>query len=213
MFALYLPQGHQEYTHHIQSRNRGPWETFRRNIRAVEFCRVEGLKYSTHPGSGESCCKVTLKFLDPSSDVVGKSFDLTLPEMTGFPDFLVEKSRFDVSIDKIWTFRDKCKVWWKNEGEEDGDWWEGRIVNVKPKTAEFPDSPWEKYSVKYKSDPETHFHSPWELYETGAETHWEQPHIDDDIRDELVHAFAKLEKSGNKSQVMNDLYFPSKSSK
>lgn len=147
---------------------------------------------------------MTLKFLDPSSDVLGKSFDLTLPEMTGFPDFLVEKSRFDESISRNWTSRDKCKVWWKNEGEEDGDWWEGRIVNVKAKTVEFPDSPWERYSVKYKSDPETHFHSPWELYDTDTVTQWEQPHIDDDIRDKLVHALAKLEQSGYKPQVMND---------
>ncbi|KAL8481278.1 hypothetical protein ACS0TY_027705 [Phlomoides rotata] len=198
--VVYLRQGHQEYILHVQSRNRGPWETIKRNIRAVEFCRVEGLKYSTHPGSGESCCKVTLKFLDPSSDVVGKSFDMTLPEVTGFPDFLVEKSWYDESTKKNWTFRDKCKVWWKNEGEEDGDWWEGRIVNVKPKSLEFPDSPWERYSVKYKSDPETHFHSPWELYDTDRATNWEQPRIDDDGRKKLIHAFAKLEQSGYKSQ-------------
>ncbi|KAI3469301.1 hypothetical protein Pfo_025964 [Paulownia fortunei] len=197
--VVYLRQGHQEYISYINSRNLGPWETIKRNIRAVEFCRVEDLEYSTHPGSGESCCKMTLKFVDPSSDVVGKSFKLALPEVTGFPDFLVEKSRYDASVARNWTSRDKCQVWWKNEGEEDGSWWEGRILNVKPKSLEFPDSPWERYVVKYKSDPtETHHHSPWELYDTG--THWEQPHIDDDIRDKLIHAFAKLEQSGYKVQ-------------
>ncbi|XP_011100778.1 bromodomain and WD repeat-containing protein 3-like [Sesamum indicum] len=197
--VVYLRQGHEEYISYINSRNLGPWETIKRNIRAVEFCRVEDLEYSTHPGSGESCCKMTLKFVDPSSEVVGKSFKLTLPEVTGFPDFLVEKSRYDASMARNWTSRDKCQVWWKNEGEEDGSWWEGRILSVKPKSHEFPDSPWERYVVKYKSDPtETHHHSPWELYDTGSQ--WEQPHIDDDIREKLIHTLAKLEQSGYKVQ-------------
>ncbi|KAL0376369.1 UNVERIFIED_CONTAM: PH-interacting protein [Sesamum calycinum] len=197
--VVYLRQGHEEYISYINSRNLGPWETIKRNIRAVEFCRVEDLEYSTHPGSGESCCKMTLKFVDPSSEVLGKSFKLTLPEVTGFPDFLVEKSRYDASMARNWTSRDKCQVWWKNEGEEDGSWWEGRILSVKPKSLEFPDSPWERYVVKYKSDPtETHHHSPWELYDTGSQ--WEQPHIDDDIREKLIHALAKLEQSGYKVQ-------------
>ncbi|CAA0834251.1 Unknown protein [Striga hermonthica] len=197
--VVYFRQGHQEYISHMNSRISGPWETFKRNIRAVEICRVEDLEYSAHSGSGESCCKMTLKFTDTSSDVFGKSFKLTLPEVTGFPDFLVEKSRYDASIARNWTSRDKCQVWWKNEGEEDGSWWDGRILNVKPKSHEFPDSPWERYVVKYKSDPtETHHHSPWELYDTDF--HWEQPHIDDNVRDRLIHAITKLQKSGQKAQ-------------
>nr|GEZ02933.1 PH-interacting protein [Tanacetum cinerariifolium] len=48
------------------------------------------LEYETHPGSGEGCCKMTLQFEDPSSNVVGKTFKLTHREVTGFPDFLVE---------------------------------------------------------------------------------------------------------------------------
>ncbi|KAL6522887.1 hypothetical protein OROHE_016734 [Orobanche hederae] len=197
--VVYLRQGHQEYISHMNSMISGPWETFKRNIRAVEFCRVEDLEYSTHPGSGESCCRMTLKFIDPSSDVMGKSFKLTLPEVTGFPDFLVEKSRYDASMARNWSSRDKCQVWWKNEGEEDGSWWEGRIMNMKPKSVEFPDSPWERCVVKYKSDPtETHQHSPWELYDT--DTHWEQPRIDEATRDRLIHAIAKLEQSGYKAQ-------------
>lgn len=196
--VVYLRQGHQEYINLMNSRNPGPWETIKKNIRAVEFCKVEELEYSALPGSGESCCKMTLKFVDPSSEVVGQSFNLTLPEVSGFPDFLVEKSRYDASMARNWTSRDKCQVWWKNEGEEDGSWWEGRIINMKAKSLEFPDSPWEKYGVKYKSDPETHHHSPWELYDSS--THWEQPHIDDAKRKKLINAFAKLEQSGYKPQ-------------
>ncbi|XP_042055217.1 bromodomain and WD repeat-containing protein 1-like isoform X3 [Salvia splendens] len=196
--VVYLRQGHQEYIDHMQVRNPGPWETIRRNIQAVEFCKVEKLEYATLPGSGESCCRMTLKFVDPTSDVDGQSFNLTLPEISGFPDFLVEKSRYDASMARNWTSRSKCQVWWKNEGEEDGSWWEGRVVSIKAKSPEFPDSPWEKYAVKYRSEPGVHNHSPWELHDSC--TDMEQPQIDERIRKMLINAFSKLEKSGYKSQ-------------
>lgn len=172
----------------------------KRNLRDVEFCKVEDLEYSSFAGSGESCCKMTLQFVDPASDVCGRSFKMTLPEMTGFPDFLVERTRYDAAIQRNWTHRDKCKVWWKNEGEEDGSWWVGRILSVKAKSDDFPDSPWERYTVQYKGEPtETHLHSPWELLDINAV--WEQPHIDDDSKSSLLSAFAKLEYSSKPPQV------------
>ncbi|THG22303.1 hypothetical protein TEA_024937 [Camellia sinensis var. sinensis] len=196
--VVYLRQGHLEYFSHSGEKDVGPWKTIKGNVRAVEFCRVMALKYSTRP-SGESCCKMTLLFVDSSSSVDGKSFTLTLPEVRGFPDFLVERSRYDAAIQRNWAFRDKCKVWWRNEGEENGSWWEGRIVTVKPKSPEFPDSPWEKYAVQYKSDPtETLLHSPWELHD--SETQWEPPRINDEIRDKLLCSFEELEESGCEDQ-------------
>ncbi|XP_044499284.1 bromodomain and WD repeat-containing protein 1-like isoform X2 [Mangifera indica] len=196
---VYLRQGHHEYISHSNSKEVGPWATVKGNIGAVEFCKVEGLEYATSSGSGDSCCKMTLKFIDPASSVSNKAFRLTLPEVTGFPDFLVERTRFDAATQRKWTCRDKCKVWWKNEGEEDGSWWDGRILSVKPKSSEFPESPWERYTVQYKTEPtETHLHSPWELFD--ADTQWKQPHIDDASRTKLLSAFTKLEQSANKVQ-------------
>lgn len=196
-----VSQGHQEYIDYSGARESGPWTSLKGQIRAVEYCRVQSLEYSTVPGSGDSCCKLTLQFVDPDSSVLGKSFKLALPEVTGFPDFLVERTRFDAAMQRNWTHRDKCRVWWKNEGDFDGSWWEGRILCVKPKSSEFPDSPWERYTIRYKSDPiETHLHSPWELFD--ADTDWEQPHIDDESRDKLLSAFKKLQQSGNTFQVL-----------
>ncbi|XP_022760678.1 bromodomain and WD repeat-containing protein 1-like isoform X2 [Durio zibethinus] len=198
---VYLRQGHQEYIDHISLREAGPWTSLKGGnmLRAVEFCRVEGLDYSTSPGSGESCCKLTLKFTDPSSSMFDRSFKLTLPDLTGFPDFIVERTRFDAAIHRNWSCRDKCRVWWKDESGDDGSWWDGRVVAVKPKSYKFPDSPWERYSVQYRSEPkEPQLHSPWELFE--ADTQWEQPHIDSKIRDQLLSVFAKLEKSSHKAQ-------------
>ncbi|KAI5579538.1 hypothetical protein BDE02_08G095300 [Populus trichocarpa] len=195
----YLRQGHQEYIDCMKSKEAGPWKTIKGNIRAVEFCKVEALEYAPFAGSGDSCCKMTLKFIDPTSSAFHRSFKLTLPEMTGFPDFLVEKTRFDAAIQRDWSRRDKCKVWWKNEGEEDGDWWYGRVLYTKPKSSEFPESPWERCTVQYKSDPkELHHHSPWELFDDG--TMFEQPHIDEETMNKLLFAFAKLERAGQKHQ-------------
>ncbi|KAK2990255.1 hypothetical protein RJ640_014707 [Escallonia rubra] len=202
----YIPQkgdevvyGHEEYITRGESIEAGPWKTVRGNIGAVELCRVVDLDYSWYPGSGESCCKMRLQFVGPTSSVAGKSFTLTLPEVTEFPDFLVERSRYDAAIERKWTVRDKCQVWWKDQGAGGGGWWAGRILSVKPKSPEFPDSPWDSYEVRYKNDPsESLFHSPWELYDDDI--HWEQPRIDEGLRKMLLKAFAKLEQSGNKVQ-------------
>ncbi|KAK6913693.1 WD40 repeat [Dillenia turbinata] len=198
--VVYLKQGHQEYLNFIRAAGAAPW-TLKAETRAVDFCKVQDLEYATHPGSGESCCKMTLKFVDPASPSYDKTFKLTLPEVTSFPDFLVERTRYDASIKRNWTHRDKCRVWWKNEDEENGSWWEGRIMAVNPKSPEFPDSPWERYVIQYKTDPtEKHRHSPWELYDFDNDGQVDQPHIDDDIRDKLLASLAKLEESGDKVQ-------------
>jgi PH-interacting protein len=199
--VAYLRQGHQEYLNFSSLREVAPWTSIKGgNIKAVEICKVESLEYATLPGSGDSCCKMILKVIDPNSEVFNKAFKLTLPEVVTFPDFLVERSRYEAAIQRNWTCRDKCKVWWRDEGEEDGSWWEGRILAVKPKSPDFPDSPWERYTVKYKSDPaETHLHSPWELFD--ADTKWEQPHIDDEQRNRLLSALTKLETSDKRTQV------------
>ncbi|XP_022741670.1 bromodomain and WD repeat-containing protein 3-like isoform X2 [Durio zibethinus] len=199
--VVYLRQGHQEYIDHISLKEAGPWTSLKGGnmIRAVEFCRVEELDYSTFPGSGESCCKMTLKFTDLSSSMFNRSFKCTLPDLTGFPDFIVERTRFGAAIHRNWSCRDKCRVWWKDENENDGSWWDGRVMAVKPKSYEFSDSPWERYSVQYRSEPkEPQLHSPWELFD--ADTQWEQPHIDSKIRDKLLSAFSNLEKSSHKAQ-------------
>lgn len=198
--VAYLRQGHQEYLSYSRSSARGPWECLKGEIRSVEFCKIVDLEYSTVPGSGDSCCKLTLEFVDPGSSVFGKTFKLALPEVTSFPDFLIERTRFEAAINRNWTVRDKCQVWWKNEGDEDGSWWEGRIMQVKAKSPEFPDSPWERYVIRYKSDPaDTHSHSPWELHD--ADTQWEQPHLDDGTRKKLLSSVSKLAETGNKAQV------------
>ncbi|XP_009384423.2 uncharacterized protein LOC103971976 isoform X2 [Musa acuminata AAA Group] len=191
--VAYLRQGHKEYIESSGTSEVGPWN-FVKGLKAVEFCKVQDLDYSTLPGSGDSCCKLALGFVDPSSSAFGKSFRITMPELDYFPDFLVERIRYDASIERNWTHRDKCQVWWRNADRDGGSWWGGRILAVKPKSSEFPDSPWERYVIQYKDDSSgQHLHSPWELHDASIQ--WEHPCIDNETRNKLLSSIAKLEKT------------------
>ncbi|GJV57820.1 hypothetical protein Tco_1458825 [Tanacetum coccineum] len=81
------------------------------------------LEYATHPGSAEGCCKMTLQFEDPSSNVVGKTFKLTLREVTGFPGFLVERSKYDAAMKETGGAVISAKFGGKIKGS--GNSWDG----------------------------------------------------------------------------------------
>ncbi|XP_061338407.1 uncharacterized protein LOC133285221 isoform X2 [Gastrolobium bilobum] len=201
--VMYLRQGHQEYIESCIPSESGPWRSFS-GLSASEICKVEELEYAELPGSGDSCCKLKLKFVDSSSNVHGKSFKLTLPELINFSDFVVEKTWYDTAIKRNWSSRDKCMVWWRNEDGKSGSWWDGRIISVQAKSHDFPDSPWDRYLIQYKTDPtENHLHSPWELYD--PEIAWEQPHIDPEIRDKLLSYFTKLDQKEKYIQALNQV--------
>ncbi|KAL5724021.1 hypothetical protein ACHQM5_007336 [Ranunculus cassubicifolius] len=195
--VAYLRQGHEGFIEYCGLKEKGPWTKFA-SLRAVEFCKVEDLVYSQVSGSGESCCKITLEFVDPSSSGFGQTFRLTWPELNDFSDFLVEKTQYDASIDRNWTKRDKCQVWWRNADGEGGTWYDGRITAVEPASPEYPDSPWERYVIQYKSDADQHLHSPWELRDPDIA--WDHPHIDDEMRNLLLSYMEKLEHHGGRSQ-------------
>nr|GEZ88528.1 PH-interacting protein [Tanacetum cinerariifolium] len=99
--VIYLRQGHQEYIESRNSQERGPWMKYKEKIKDAEICLVDDIKYKTLPGSGESCCKIRLIFIDPLSKVSGKHLELTLPELVDDPDFLVEKTRYDSSLERV----------------------------------------------------------------------------------------------------------------
>ncbi|GJM93197.1 hypothetical protein PR202_ga09736 [Eleusine coracana subsp. coracana] len=126
---------------------------------------------------------------------------ITLPELVNFPDFLVERTRYEAAIERNWTLRDKCKVWWKNDVQDGGSWWEGRVSGVKPKSSDFPDSPWEKYIIQYKNDGSGHSHSPWELHDVGnLWVSWKHPHINIGTRNELLSKLENLQEISHRNQ-------------
>ncbi|AEC10837.1 putative transcription factor WD40-like family [Arabidopsis thaliana] len=196
--VIYFKQGHQEFlkTKELNDRDRSRY--LPRNLGAVEICKVEKLNYDTYPGSGDSCCKMTLRVLDSSSSHASrKEFQLTLPELINFPDFIVEKTRYDAAIQTNWKIGNECRVWWRDATGEGGAWWEGRIESSQVKSTDFPESPWERYRVVYETG-ETSLHSPWEF--DNPEFPWEKSTIEDERREKLLSLFAGLVKSISKHQ-------------
>nr|VDD16542.1 unnamed protein product [Brassica oleracea] len=196
--VVYFKQGHKEF---LESRELNESDRSRylpRNLGAVEFCKVEKLNYDTYPGSGESCCKMTLRVLDSSSSHASrKEFQLTLPDLINFPDFIVEKTRYDAAMKTNWEVGDECRVWWRNESSEGGAWWDGRIESSQVKSPNFPDSPWERYKVVYETG-DTNLHSPWEF--DNPQFPWENSTMDEEPREKLLSLFAGLVKSISKHQ-------------
>ncbi|RLN15546.1 bromodomain and WD repeat-containing protein 3-like [Panicum miliaceum] len=199
--VIYLWQGHEEYLEGERLSDPCPWKRIK-GLKAVELCKIQGLDYSSYKGSGESCCKLSIEFIDRASTRFGKTFMITLPELVSYPDFLVERTRYEAAMERNWTHRDKCKVWWRDEEEQEGGkWWEGRVMAVKPKSADFPDSPWEKYVIQYKNDVSEHPHSPWELHDVGnLWVPWKHPHINLEIRDKLLSEMENLQEMSHGNQ-------------
>ncbi|XP_047254619.1 PH-interacting protein isoform X2 [Capsicum annuum] len=196
--VVYFRQGHQEYIEYSDSSEPGPWTKNAAAVQAVEICLVKHLSYATLPGSGDSCCKVTLQFIDTSSPVSGHKFKLTLPELVNFPDFLIERSRYEAAMERNWSYRDKCLVWWRDESEQGGRWWDGQVVSVKAKSEQFPDSPWERCGVLYEGEVEPHPHSPWELHDVDSS--WEQPQVDLESRNRVLSSVTELLQSASRNQ-------------
>ncbi|XP_049388775.1 uncharacterized protein LOC125853144 [Solanum stenotomum] len=196
--VVYFRQGHQEYIEYSDSSEPGPWTKNAAAVQAVEICLVKHLSYATLPGSGESCCKVTLQFIDSSSPVSGQKFKLTLPELVNFPDFLIERSRYETAMERNWSYGDKCLVWWKDESEQGGKWWVGEVVSVKAKSDQFPDSPWERCGILYEGEVEPHPQSPWELHDVDSS--WEQPQLDLESKNRVLSSVSELLQSASRNQ-------------
>ncbi|EPS71819.1 hypothetical protein M569_02939, partial [Genlisea aurea] len=188
--VVYLRQGHQDFLDSNQSSQPGP-RVYGDKIRAVEVCLVDKLEYTTRSGSGESCCSITLKFIDATCRVRGQKIQVMLSEMDNIPDFIVEKAWYDASIRRNWSVDDKCYVWWRDDNAQAGAWWEGWITRIKDKSSDFPESPWERYHVKYDNDDTDYRHCPWELHD--AERSWKQPNnISFRSKEEILACFNKL---------------------
>eukprot|EP01018_Ginkgo_biloba_P012106 Gb_38814 [translate_table: standard] len=193
--VAYLRQGHQEFLESRKLDEKGPWKVFKNSIQAVEFCRIIELEYVILSHMGDTSCLLTLQFSDDRSNLYGNTFQLNLSELTDFPDFLVEKSRYNAAIARRWTNRDKCQVWWQAEDGKGGSWWEGRVIAVKPKSRQFPDSPWERLVVQYKGDTSgPHTHSPWELVDPHCQR-WESPCMDDVSKTHFLTRIQKLDST------------------
>lgn len=200
--VAYVLQGQDQFPGLGDLEDKGPSKSLRTRLRAVEMCRVVGLEYGSLPRFSGISCKLTLKLIDEECRACGKTFKLSLPELTDFPDFIIEKSRYEAGMRRNWTKRDKCRVWWRedtvddNGNEKTGEWYQGRVVSVgSEESSEFPGSPWEQCSVNYKGDSTgPHRHSPWELFDVGA-TEIASSHLDELDKLRVLSCIEEVEES------------------
>ncbi|GBG59276.1 hypothetical protein CBR_g32291 [Chara braunii] len=195
--VVYFCQGHAEMLQKQgnDSLGNGPWVTFKQKLRPAEMCRILNLQYTILRGSGETACKLTLKFVDDSSPLLDKEFSLVLPNMTRDSDFIVERGRFVAGLERDWSPGDLCEVWWHNKDSEiSGSWFRGRVVSKQQKWPDYPDSLWEAYTVRYEDNDGSIFeHSPWELRDLDWSKRWKSPCIDQELRNLLIAQICRVE--------------------
>ncbi|KAK1291482.1 hypothetical protein QJS10_CPB17g00905 [Acorus calamus] len=60
-------------------------------------------------------------------------------------DFLVERTRYDAAMERNWTHRDKCQMWWRDDGGDGGSWYDGQALGDYSRTINdfsvFPSNP------------------------------------------------------------------------
>ena len=56
----------------------------------------------------------------------------------------MDRTEFKAAIVQNWTIRDKRKIWWPDDGEEELSLWDGQVLAIRPNTSPyFPESPWD----------------------------------------------------------------------
>eukprot|EP00898_Chlorokybus_atmophyticus_P006616 jgi/Chlat1/6956/Chrsp52S06626 len=191
--VFYFRQGHELWL--ASSRDnleRPPSETIG-DLRPVEHCKVTKLKYVlSKMGDDTAACQLTLMLLDTTSPFHKRTFTLELPHDTKeFADFIVEHNRYVAAQKRGFKVGDTCWSLWVNEGTQ--KWYKSTITQESPFDSRWPDSPWDRFSVKYHEElhySETDQSSPadaelesgrlccWDMY-TYQRERWEPPRLSD----------------------------------
>ncbi|KAI4295151.1 hypothetical protein MLD38_040606 [Melastoma candidum] len=86
--VIFLGLGYREFIDKSGLREVGPlsWR-LSNGMAAAVICKVEALEYGNSPDSGDSCCKMILKFVDRGSAAFSRKFKLSL-----VPNFILENA-------------------------------------------------------------------------------------------------------------------------
>ncbi|XP_055544224.1 PH-interacting protein [Wyeomyia smithii] len=156
--VVYLRQGHARYLEAVRTKNVfnlgnkcEPWGSI--ELRDHEFCKVIGIKYEIRPP--RLCC-LKLAIISEDSVPTGRSFVIKYHDMPDVLDFLVLKQTFDTSVRRNWGPGDRFRCMIEDV------WWLGQIESHNQLSAEFPDSLFMCFRVRWDNG-EYEFMSPWDL--------------------------------------------------
>ena len=96
--------------------------------------------------------QMQLGIIDPISGILTrKSFSIEYHDMDDIVDFLVLKQEYDTAIKRQWKSKQKFRSI-MNDGRGVQMWWEGEFIKSEPLDAEFPESMFLCYCVRYVTE-------------------------------------------------------------
>ncbi|XP_048348579.1 bromodomain and WD repeat-containing protein 1 isoform X2 [Sphaerodactylus townsendi] len=157
--VIYFRQGHEAYIEAVRKNNiyelnphKEPWRKM--VLREQELVKIVGIHYEVGP---PTLCCLKLTLMDHvSGQLLDKSFSLKYHDMPDVIDFLVLRQFFDEARQRNWQPYDRFR------SIIDDAWWFGTILSQEPYQLQYPDSPFQCYSVKWDNG-ETERLSPWDM--------------------------------------------------
>uniref|UniRef100_A0A8D2Q790 Bromodomain and WD repeat domain containing 1 n=1 Tax=Varanus komodoensis TaxID=61221 RepID=A0A8D2Q790_VARKO len=157
--VVYFRQGHEAYIEAVRKNNiyklnphKEPWRKM--ILREQELVKIVGLRYEVGP---PTLCCLKLNLMDHvTGQLLDKSFSLKYHDMPDVIDFLVLRQFYEESRQQNWQPCDRFR------SIIDDAWWFGTVLSQEPYQLQYPDSPFQCYSVKWDNG-ETERLSPWDM--------------------------------------------------
>ncbi|XP_015744769.1 bromodomain and WD repeat-containing protein 1 isoform X2 [Python bivittatus] len=157
--VIYFRQGHEAYIEAVRKNNiyelnphKEPWRKM--VLREQELVKIVGIRYEVGP---PTLCCLKLTLMDHvTGQLQDKSFSLKYHDMPDVIDFLVLRQFYDEARQRNWQPCDRFR------SIIDDAWWFGTVLSQEPYQPQYPDSPFQCYSVKWDNG-ETERLSPWDM--------------------------------------------------
>ncbi|KAG8136513.1 hypothetical protein E2320_005088 [Naja naja] len=157
--VIYFRQGHEAYIEAVRKNNiyelnpqKEPWRKM--VLRDQELVKIVGMHYEVGP---PTLCCLKLTLMDHiTGQLQDKSFSLKYHDMPDVIDFLVLRQFHDEARQRNWQPNDRFR------SIIDDAWWFGTVLSQEPYQPQYPDSPFQCYSVKWDNG-ETERLSPWDM--------------------------------------------------
>ncbi|CAH2219138.1 bromodomain and WD repeat-containing 1 [Pelobates cultripes] len=157
--VIYFRQGHEAYINAVTRNNlpisnvlKEPWK--KTVLRDQEVVKIVGIRYEVGP---PVICCLKLTVIDHvSGKLTDQSFSLKYHDMPDVIDFLVLRQFYDHARQRHWQAGDKFR------SVIDDAWWFGTVMSQEPHQADYPDSLFQCYTVKWDNT-EIERLSPWDM--------------------------------------------------
>ncbi|KAJ7320577.1 hypothetical protein JRQ81_020088 [Phrynocephalus forsythii] len=157
--VIYFRQGHEAYIEAVRKNgiyklnpHKEPWK--RIILREQELVKIVGIRYDVGP---PTLCCLKLTLMDHvTGHLQDKSFSIKYHDMPDVIDFLVLRQFYDEALQRNWQPYDRFR------SIIDDAWWFGTVLSQEPYQLQYPDSPFQCYSVKWDNG-EIERLSPWDM--------------------------------------------------